>query len=83
MLNNRMGSVILNKGLPDKEDHGIDDINEDAPHLELMEEFMSAIKEEKAEKALRAIKMLVKILYDEYESEEDMYDGMKFAESKD
>lgn len=47
-----------------------DDINENAAELEVTKELMSAIKEGKAEKANRALMMLIKMCYDNYEDQE-------------
>ena len=85
MLANKKFTSVLeghlkdDKSVPESED----DVNEDAAYLDMVKELLDAVKGDKPEKALRALKMLIHSLYDEYEEEEDMYDGMKFAEKQD
>ena len=48
-----------------------DEVNENAAELEVTKELMSAIKENKPEKANRALMMLIKMCYDNYEEQEE------------
>jgi hypothetical protein len=77
--------LVKNPGKPvdESQSESVDDISEDAALKEMMVEFCDAVNANKVEKAMRAFKMMFKVVYDETEEEEDKYDGMKFAESND
>lgn len=47
------------------------EVHEEAAELELTKELISAIKENKPEKANKALMMLIRMCYDNYEEEED------------
>jgi len=72
--NRKIASVLIDKMSPNMKlgpKEPSDDINENAHQLEITKELMSAIKENKPEKACRALMMLIKACYDEYEEKED------------
>ena len=75
--------LVKNAGKPmDSTAEKEEDVNEEAASLEMMKEFISAVSDNKPEKALRAFKMLAEIVYEECEEEDDKYNGMKFAENE-
>lgn len=75
--------LVKNPGKPmDSTAEKEEDVNEEAASLEMMKEFISAVSDNKPEKALRAFKMLAEIVYEECEEEDDKYNGMKFAENE-
>ena len=47
------------------------EVNSEAAELELTKELMSALKENKPEKANKALMMLIRMCYDNYEEQED------------
>ena len=71
--NRNIASVLIKKASPNMEgpSESEDDVNENAHELEITKELMSAIKENKPEKACKALMMLIKSCYDEYEEQED------------
>ncbi len=66
----KIASVLINKNLgtngPEKEPG----VHEDAAELEIVKEIMDAFKSNKPEKANRALMMLIKMCYDNYEEQE-------------
>lgn len=72
--NHKIASVLIGKA-PKTKDVGPafpeDEVHEEAAELELTKEIMSAFKENKPEKANRALMMLIRMCYDNYEEEED------------
>lgn len=66
--NHKMASVLVKNapGLIKPEP----EVNENAAELEIVKEIMDAFKSNKPEKANRALMMLIKMCYDNYEEQE-------------
>lgn len=70
--NHKIASVLIGKAPMTKEvGPAFDDVHEDAAEMEVVKEVMSAFKENKPEKAKRALMLLIKMCYDNYEEQED------------
>lgn len=83
MANKKFTSVLLNEKGEAVEGDKKDAVNDEAYLEEAVGGLIKAIHEKDAKKALRAFKALVRECIDEYEAEEDQFDGMKFSESDD
>lgn len=68
--NRNIASVLISKASPNMKVLD-DNVNEDAHELEITKELMSAIRENKPERACKALMMLIKTCYDNYEEQED------------
>lgn len=73
--NHRIASVLVGKhpfsDMPKAEGEG--EVHEDAAELELTREILEAIKSGKAEKLNKALMLLIRMCYDNYENEEEEF----------
>ena len=74
--NHRIASVLVGKhpftDMP-KVDGEKEEVNENAAELELSREILDAIKSGKAEKLSKALMLLIRMCYDNYEEEEESF----------
>lgn len=68
--NRNIASVLIKKASPNMKVLS-EDVNENAQELEITKELMGALKENKPEKACKALMMLIKSCYDDYEEKEE------------
>lgn len=70
--NHRIASVLVkNSPYTNGEKDSMPEVNENAAELEITKELMSAMKENKPEKASKALMMLIRMCYDNYEESEE------------
>lgn len=74
--NHKIASVLVKKqpftGMPKAE--GEEEVHEDAAELEISREILDAIKSGKAEKLNKALMLLIRMCYDNYEAEEEKFE---------
>ncbi len=82
MGNKSFVQVLLNDKGQAVEPKKDESVNPDAGLEQATSELVKAVHEKDSKRALRVLKAIVRACMDEYESEEEDFDGMKYSEAE-